>query len=284
MKHLDQTRSPAGMRRGAIGLSVVAAGLAAVTVFLTGCAHSGRDQGMARLVHPEIPWMLTNAVAVLLTNVDGYLAHVTLAYPESGNPARPAFSAELFCRQGRLYWAMEPPGARRNTPGNLSLIWDAGQGTGFALSEALQGYAPLQSATRFGLGPVVNSPPGVRGETLEGHRCQVEMVATTSIEGGTNRFAVWRAADLGGVPLKIEAVETAAPFTVQLTKVRMEVPPAEVFAPPTDFTAYPSLEELQTELAQRELESRHRLGGGPGMARPVIQPPGGYGRTGLPGY
>jgi hypothetical protein len=256
-----ETEKPAGFPAGRVVVAVIC--LAASSLISAGCAH-GRHRGdhvpsAWSASRWEIPWILTNPACLLLTHTDGFIAHVVLTQNGASETNSSTLSGELFCLQERLYLLPEVTGVSRGKArGGLSFIWDIRKNSGFALSEALQGYAPIGSWLHYTNVATAADLRIPSSEKLEGHLCVIERVTVGSTGGNTNVFEVWRAPDLRNVPLKIASVTGDTPFTVRLSTVRLELPPPEVFATPAGFTAYPSLESMLNELAQREQEMRHR--------------------------
>ena len=62
---------------------------------------------------------------------------------------------------------------------------------------------------------------------------------------------MWRATDLGGLPLRIACATGGTPLTLNLSKIRRDPPPNDLFLPPDGFTKYPSAEALMLELMAR---------------------------------
>ena len=66
-------------------------------------------------------------------------------------------------------------------------------------------------------------------------------------------FRVWRAADLKGLPLRIQCPSGGVPLTLTLSKVSLEAVPNDLFLPPNGFTKYESPEAMMTEMALRRV-------------------------------
>jgi hypothetical protein len=197
------------------------------------------------------PDFLTGPTSVVLTNLGGFSAHVTSTISTPGQPPR-ATSGELLAREGRLVFQPSLPikGKRAKTEGGLFFIWDENRHSGYVLSEALQGYAPIKS----GVGPadqLTLAKDGVQGE-IDGHpchRCQAVVLFRNGLEA---RLTLWQADDATHFPVRIEAVEGPSRMTLDFAEIRLEYPPQELFMPPDGFTPYASSVALMNELIVRD--------------------------------
>ena len=239
--------------------------LAAVGTLIAGCASSRRSDGRFAsdrgVSHGQTPWILTGPACILLTNADSFVAHILVTENGATEGRPPALSGELYCRLTRLYLVPDAPHSRsrHGYPDALSFIWNVSQGSGFALSEPLQGYAPIGSPLRLTNVLIEADSRIPPPDKIEGHRCAREIITVVSGEGYTNQFEAWRAPDLKNVRLKIISRVGDAPFKVTLSQVRLGSLPLAMFEPPPGFTPYASLMAMQNELAQRELNQRRRL-------------------------
>ena len=243
---------PGRRRAAAVGLTVAG-------MLLAGWASAQLTAGRSDSSGSP-PWVITNPTCILLTNVDGFIAHIVVTENTAGKRSSPGLSGELFCRQAQLHFVPDRSHShsRRGNQDWLSFIWDVTQNRGFALSESLQGYAPIASLawpTNVAVSEMdARKPPT---DKMKGQRCVPEEVTIVSSDGTTNRFQTWRAPGLKNIRLEVVAPAGATSFILRLSKVRLEPPPPEVFVPPGGFTAYPSLAAMQNELAQREQALRH---------------------------
>ena len=200
-------------------------------------------------------------MALLLTNADGFRARVALTGGSAGGPEE-SVAGELLSRGGKLLFAPEPGGAggKRARAEDFSFIWDASEGRGFMLNGPLQGYAPIAAKTRFTnvVASAARNPSAP--EKVGGHPCQQTEVKVWSSDGAATVLYVWRAADLKGVPLRITAAAPGTPLALNLSKVRMENPPNDLFLPPDGFTKYASAEALMTELMVRQHYHKRKPG------------------------
>jgi hypothetical protein len=187
---------------------------------------------------------------VLLTNANGFSAYL-VSGTDSASPLRTGVSGELLSRAGKLLFAPEPGKKdRKYSRGGFIFIWDVATGRGSVLSEALQGYAPVSmSVTPAHL---VTSAGGATAEKVDGHPCETEEALVEMTDGARATFRVLRATDLKRFPVRITSVSNSAPVTLSFSKIRLEPPTAELFAPPNDFTKYDSAEAMVAELVMRQ--------------------------------
>jgi len=97
-------------------------------------------------------------------------------------------------------------------------------------------------------------------ETFQDHPVNAEAAACTNSDGGQATFQLLCARDLNGLALRIESTNGPLPFTLTLSKVRIDRPADGLFQPPEGFTKYDSEQALLSELASREqsLQGRAR--------------------------
>jgi hypothetical protein len=209
-----------------------------------------------RVASPRPPSLLTGPVSVLLTNWPGFSAQVELRMNNSLDTESTA-SGQLFGRGTKLLYApqTEESTDSHRQPGRYSFIWDVAESRGYVLSDALQGYAPIASNLRVtNLTLKVGSGSAQR---LSGHPCEPARATAQLTDGSTAEFELLRALDLNSFPVQI-ANTTNRAYTLSLSKVRLEEPPADAFAPPEGFTKYPSPEALADELAVRQSNLRRK--------------------------
>lgn len=86
-------------------------------------------------------------------------------------------------------------------------------------------------------------------ETVEGHACAKKKVAATA-DG--SEVVIWLAKDLKDFPIKINVVDKKVAVTLVFKNVKLEVPPASLFAPPAGYTAYKNMQQMmQTEMMKK---------------------------------
>jgi hypothetical protein len=169
---------------------------------------------------------------------------------DSMNPQQNVTSGELFGHQSRLLFAPDPAKLdKKYARGGFTFIWDVAAGHGTVLSEALQAYAPVTvsvSPTNLTFHPA----PAV--ENVAGKPNEAEEAFIQSSDGSRTAFRVVRAQELHRFPVFISSLSNLPPFTISLSKVRLQTPPADLFAVPNGFTKYDSAEAMMTELVMRQ--------------------------------
>ena len=248
------------------------AGLLAFLV--CGCSSDRGVEGLRALNSPEFaplpPEFLSGPAALLLTNSQEFSAHVVLSGSSSSTTTPPSFlSGQLLARAGSLLFAPDP-GAHDKKPslGGFTYIWDVARNQGFVVSEALQGYAP---ASAHGAATNLITRAGkASGESVDGHPCTTEEAIVQMGDGSTANFQILRASDLKGLALRISKYSDSTPFSLSLSKVRLESPAANLFAPPDGFTRFTSAETMLTELVLRQNNLKRPPGS---SAEPVYAPP-----------
>ncbi len=269
MPHAPKVSSPSGLqfsavderalRKGKRPRFALLFGLSLAVLIASGCSkerEAYRAGRYGRVVTPLPPAFITGAAGLLLTNNPGFSARVELQ-TDSSLGTRKTSTGALLGRNGKLLFAPDSDEATEpRQPGEYSFIWDVAQSQGYVLSEALQAYAPVNSALH--VTNLQSSPRNPASERFAGHSCEGAIVTAITVEGSTNSFEVLRAVDLGGFPLRIENATNAAPFVLSLSKIKFETPSAAVFAPPDGFTKYPSAQTMADELAAREHNLRRK--------------------------
>jgi hypothetical protein len=227
-----------------------AALLCLATVLICGC--TSRHVGPVYHAGDENPPdFLVGPVTVVLTNLNGFSAYITSRITSPGK-APQTTSGELLGREGRLVFQPTLPikGKRARTEGGLFFIWDETKHSGYVMSEALQGYAPIKSD----IAPAgqLNITKESIHEDINGHpchRCQAEVVLNNGLKA---RLILWQADDAGHFPVRIEAVEGTNHMTLDFSGIRLEYPARELFLPPDGFTPYASSIALMNELIVRD--------------------------------
>jgi hypothetical protein len=232
---------------GPIGLLAVVAAITLIAVLASGCAGRRRAKyDPSEKVIDTTPPFLLGPAAALLVNTNGYSTRVTLDLPAATGKVH-AFSGQLLCQGTRLLFA--PNG------GDRIFMWDVRQHSGFIMSEALQGYAPISSTTRITNFVTAAEGAAAAANSVNGHPGHESEVAIASDDGSTAKFSVWCAADLDDFPVRIRSLNAPEPFTLNLLNLRTEKLAAKLFLPPEDFTPYASPAALTSELAARKVQS-----------------------------
>jgi len=232
-----------------------------IAILAAGCAHvrpvGSREGAVGEMLPPKPPLFLDGPMAALLTNADGFSAHVVMETQLSSNRAAPV-SGELLGRGSKLFFAPDEssPGERRHPGGGINFIWDVTAGSGYMLSEAMQSYAPISSGARvtnivIGTGTENSAPKKVGG-----HQCEQEQVIVASSDGSATVFHIWRAVDLRGFAVRIDSATNSTFLSLNFSSVRLEIPSGELFQPPDGFTKYDSAEAMMNELMARQQNLR----------------------------
>jgi hypothetical protein len=222
----DGKRRPTGTFLSAILLS------AAFGLVAAGCTHTkpaDPDREPVQLLLPRLTAAMTGPAATLLTNVDGFHGGFTISFGEPGHE-NSTLSGMLYERGGKLYFEPAFNASKRlaKATGRFSLIWDAASQRGYVLSEALQGYAPLNAPVPGSAAPPDGKPP-----------------VPTPIQAD-------QAKKLNGLATRIQSNDPAHPFTFTLSDVTPGLPPEQMFSPPDDFIRFETESALLSELASRQ--------------------------------
>lgn len=246
----------AGIRASGLCLLLIAA-------LAGGCSHPqkpGRGGGAVEgFSVPKPPTLLNGPMALLLTNTQGFRAHAVL---EGGASAKgvQAIEGELMGRGGKLVFAPGPDGSsgKRSPSGGSAFIWDVTANCGYLLNDPLQAYAAISGNRQFTNVAVGSAVNGAAPERISGHPCQPSEATVAASDGSVTGFRLWRATDLGGLPVRITRASDGSPLTLTLSRVRLETVPDDLFLPPKGFMKYDSAEALMNELAARQQNLKRR--------------------------
>jgi len=226
---------------------------------MTGCVGRDKEEYLASptgAFAPLPPIFFTGPAVLLLTNAASYSARVSLS---SDSPAQPRVSGQLLAQADRLLFAPDPvKESKKTVRGDFSFIWNVTKGSGYVLSEALQGYAPVSISilpTNLSLGPISGSL-----QTIEERVCQEQYAVIEMSDNSRAGLRFCRALDLN-LALSISTVSNTQPFMLALSKVRLESLSPELFVPPKGFTPYSSAEAMITELILRQHNLRRSPSG-----------------------
>ena len=251
---------------------IALAGIALV-ILAQGCSGSRKDvtrgPAFVKVYTPEAPRFLNGPVVVLLTNASGFSARVAMGRQPTDLEA--PVNGQLLARGSRLVFLPDQIDAREKhiRIAGFGFIWDAASNSGYLLSDALQGYAPM--AGRLQVTNVVIGPRPGAAEKISGHSC-APATALLQLSNGTNTtYDLLRASDLRDLPMRITSTGNTPPFSLSLTKVRLETPQPDLFEPPPSFTKYPSPEVMVDELAMRQNNLRSRPAPPPSELPPELQ-------------
>jgi hypothetical protein len=215
------------------------------TGMFTGCASHREERELKRIIAEPVepPVFLTGAVASLLANNgSGFSARVLLEEPGETNKAREV-TGQLLGQDGTLIFA--------RATGDKTFVWNPNLGSGFVLSEALQGYAPISSPVQTTNIAKVAEVAGPAGERVNGHPGhEIEFVATSN-DGSSARFTMWSASDLSGFPVRIRMLTDPKQRILNLLDVRLEHLSPKLFVPPDGFTKFSTPQAMAGELISR---------------------------------
>jgi hypothetical protein len=192
---------------------------------LFGCARD-RDlellQPFQPVYAPLPPEFLTGPIGRHLARQPAFAARVEAI----GEPTAPphGMKGQLYGADHILVFAPDPdPETHKDAPEEIfTFIWNTSAGSGYVLSEALQGYAPVTFSS---------------------------LAATNSGSGGN--LQVLHTEKPGDFPVQLATTN----ITVKLSRVRLGQPAADLMSPPPGFTRYSSAELMAQEIALR----RHNL-------------------------
>ena len=233
-------------------------------VVVSGCSRSEKVElypaPFGVIPTPQPPPFLNGPMAVLLTNVGGFSARVRLV-PAVAASSDEIVSGHLLGRGSSLLFAPDSKPGEKKHPmsGGITYLWDVARNSGYILSEPMQAWAPWSSSVRF---TNLTAQPGEssRAEKIEGRLCVEQEVVVVSDSGSNSRLRVWRATDASGFPLRIVTGTNLAGVALSISKLNLAPAPADVFALPSGFTRYGSVEAMMTELALRQQNLRRPSG------------------------
>jgi len=229
--------------------------LLAAGVMLGGCMSREkfelRERGLTAITTPQPPGFFTGPASVLLTNAGGYSARLNVQ-TEGFTEHERTYSGQLLGLGSKLFFVPDSnaDSSKKNRYGAFSFIWDVTESRGYALSEALQAYAPISSNTQ--ITNLVLAAGSAAPQKLAGHTCEPAVATVQKADGGISSFELSRATDLNGFPIKISSITNAIQLTLSFSKIRLESPGAAIFSPPDGFTKYTSTEAMADELAARQ--------------------------------
>jgi hypothetical protein len=244
-------------RQDAVGLRLVLllAGLAA-PVFCAGCSSDERTDFSLeerRLASaPEPPPVLNVAVIALLTNQPGFGAHARIERGSAVENKKP-LEGGLLHRGNEFLFAAEAQDKRARGR-EMTFIWNWAQNAGYALNDALPGYAPIPP--RAQITKLENTGGVPSAEKINGHLCREDQLSVTLTDGSEMQLRVWRASDLNAFPVRIRSDGGSPRFTVDFTDIRLQDPSAGLFEIPHDFAKYETPKAMFDELFRRESVGR----------------------------
>jgi hypothetical protein len=223
--------------------------LSVAAAVLAGCSTQPKHPYRAGDERP--PDFLAGPVALLLTNVTGFSAKVTVSV-SSDNGAQRTLAGDLLGREGMFVFQPESSvkGKRARSEGGMFFIWNETGHSGFVLSDPLQAYAPT-SATVQPTNVVLDATGAVE-EEANGHPCRRIQAVVQSSDGSTQQFKVWEAEDARLFPVRIRTSPGPREMVINFSDLRLELPPPQIFGPPDGFVKYDSPMVLMNELIMRQ--------------------------------
>jgi hypothetical protein len=217
---------------------------------LAGCKSAKNAGPTFHAGDEQMPEFLNGPAVALLTNIPGYSAHVaTDIVRPYGN--QHALSGALLERNGRLVFQPDQVEKKKKRPvAGLIFIWDANLRQGWTLSEALQGYAPV-NAGLAATNVQIDSSAGI-SEVIDNHPCHRYEARITCSDGSVALYKVWQADDLRHFPLRIQSNTGGKPMTLDFSDVLFDPPSQTLFNPPDGFVRYDTSVALMNELIIRD--------------------------------
>jgi hypothetical protein len=225
------------------------------TLWTSGCfhthAHGGIAGGRLEALLPTLTSVATGPTAVLLTNGNGFSSEFTMTL-EGATEIPVKLSGRMFARGGklRLETAFDQSNSKSVRTGDFGVIWDAAASQGYCFSEALQGYAPICEAVRYT--NLLTQVVAGQMDRIEGHLVDQATVTVMGSDGQTLVLQLFRAQDLGNLPLQIRSLNNPHSIALALSKIKLVKPADDLFLPPDDFTKYESEAAMINELAARQ--------------------------------
>lgn len=212
-----------------------------------GCAHHQEFSGTEQRAMATPPKFLTGPMALVLTNARSYNAQIVYETRTAWGSTQ-AISGNITAAGSKLAFEPESPkSSQKYSRAKMVFVWDSAQASGYALNDALQGYAPYSGTAQFT--NIVAGKRNTAPQQIAGHECEQETATVLGNDGSINLLQVWCAADLGGFPLKIDGGTNSGVLT--FSKIQFG-PPAQFLMSQEGFTKYESPDAMVTELIARQ--------------------------------
>jgi hypothetical protein len=214
---------------------------------LAGCAHHQEFSGAEQRAMATPPKFLTGPMALVLTNDRSYTAQIVFESRTAwGSTQR--VTGNFTAAGSKLAFEPESPkSSQKYAQAKMVFVWDAVQSSGYALNDALQGYAPYPGTAQFT--NFVAAKRNTAPQQIGGHECEQETATVLGNDGSINLLQIWRAADLRGFPLKIDGGTNAG--VLMLSRVQFGAP-AHFLMSQEGFTRYESPDAMVTEIIARQ--------------------------------
>jgi len=222
-----------------------------------GCQHA-RDEGRVSLQRPTA---LLEGVRSFLGGplpgmlVDGDPFHARIVLTRSGGPEqRGQWSGVVQTREHRLMLSLggeaEGGAPRTQRGGPLTFVWDTQSRTGWAFSEVLQGYAPVQPEALAAALTETTPAAGTGTTNMQGHLCRDFEGKASYADGSADTVRAWRMAE-GGRPLQATVVRGDSSLRVELSAVQAGGAGLREFPRPDEYTAFATMEAMFDEMLLR---------------------------------
>src|SRR5256885_4130110 len=139
-------------------------------ILLTGCAQHREFSGEQQRVMSTPPAFLTGPMVLLLTNAQSFNAQLTYETSTAWGSTQTVSGSFTGAGSKLAFQPALPKSSRKNIEARMSFVWDTAQNSGYAINDALQGYAPFSANVRFTnfISSKVNSMP----ERISGYGCE----------------------------------------------------------------------------------------------------------------
>jgi hypothetical protein len=234
-------------RLGGVEITIVCC--LALGSLLAGCAHHREFSGAEQRAISTPPVFFTGPMALLLTNGNSFNAQLTYETRTAWGSTQSVTGSFTGAGSKIAFQPTLAKSSRKNTQAQMSFVWNAAQGGGYAINDALQGYAPFSGNVRFTnlISSKLNSTP----ERISGYDCEEENVTVLGADGSINQLRVWRAAGLRGFPVRISAGTSTNAALLTFSKIEFGQP-AQFLMSQEGFTRYDSPEAMVSELIARQ--------------------------------
>jgi hypothetical protein len=198
------------------------------------------------------PDFLVGPITMVLTNRPGFSAHVvaTVGPPDGRGQTN---LGELLERDGRLIFEPELEIKSKHTlaASGLLFIWNENRHSGYVVSDALQGFAPVDPALDIPTLAVESMTDKKDVKKIDGRVCHRWEAVVPFANGMKVPVTLWQTDDAIKFPMRIECSNGTDVMTLNFSELRLESPPEDLFEPPEGFTSYASASALMNELLQR---------------------------------
>jgi len=225
---------------------------AACFVVLMGCSGPVIEDKEGRLLeYFETPALLDGPMSTLLTNVDGFTAHVELTH------GKKSMGALVMGRGTRLLFANEEGlkhPSKKKAGNQTYFIWDVATEKGYVVNEPLQGFAPIEAKNK--VTEVEVKDDGGVYDKVDGVRCRQSSVTAKLKDGTSSQLTIWRSAEAKNFTMRIKANNGRT--VIQFHDVKFKAPASDVFVPPSGYTQHQNAEMMLDTLVERQVRSKSK--------------------------